>query len=68
MNQNQNLQAFQFSIDVSDELVIENIEAEAFMGKVSDILNFDMESGKIHFSWFDVSGKNFAENEACHKY
>ena len=67
MNQNQNLQAFQFSIDVSDDLVIENIEAEAFMGKVSDILNFDMESGKIHFSWFDVSGKNFAENQGLIK-
>lgn len=63
MNQNRDLQAFQFSIDVAEGMQIESIETEAPLGNTDEIINFDAETGKIHFSWSDVKGRKFRENE-----
>lgn len=66
-NQAQNLESCQFTLELSDGVKVESIEP-LFTDEATDqILNYDKESNKIHFSWYDLKSRHFSENEAIFK-
>lgn len=66
-NQQEDLQSCQFSLDIAEDIMIENVVAQIGDSEIPDLVNFDQESRKIHFSWFDLKTKHFSQNESLIK-